>query len=209
MADWELQCIQDWRESDPDAKQPTFEDAEKIASDVLADLSLKPIPRRGRTLGHSWSDIKESWGNERADEALRNWIRASKHDIDYWEALSAVSEQLLRDREQLPVVLADWLADMLEGSREKPKCPPGQPWYANDNRDSAICYAISVLISLGLNPTRNELWPPESACDVVGKFLDMKYATIASIWNAAAPSEDFPAPWKTWDKKLHAGRKKP
>ena len=61
-------------------------------------------------------------------------------------------EDLLRDRKQLPDVLADWLADMLEGSREKPKGPPGQPWYTNDNRNSAICDAISVLMSLGPEP---------------------------------------------------------
>ena len=147
MADWELQCIQEWRESNPDTKQPTFEDAKKIVNGVLAGLDLTPIPRRGQRIGEWWLAIKEDWGEGRADEALRNWIHASEDDIAYWEALSAVSEDLLRDRKQLPDVLADWLADMLEGSREKPKGPPGQPWYANDNRNSAICDAISVLRS--------------------------------------------------------------
>ena len=62
MADWELQCIQEWRESNPDTKQPTFEDAKKIVSGVLAGLDLTPIPRRGQRIGEWWLAIKGRLG---------------------------------------------------------------------------------------------------------------------------------------------------
>ena len=207
--DWELACVQEWKKRNPGAKRPAFEDAKEIVRGLFADVNLKPIPRRGWTIGSSWPGIREAFGDGRAEEALRNWIRASEDDIDYWQALHAVAAQLLRDRQAFPHILADWWADVLEGVRRKPKVPPGKHWYANNSRDMWICYAVELLVELGMPATRNAASPPESACDAVGKVVHRGYDVIVSTGYGSAPSQRLPRPWETWDKKLHSDKRNP
>ena len=209
MHDGGLACVQEWKHRNPDAKRPAFEDAKEIVRGLFAGANLNPIPRRGWTIGSSWPGIREIFGDGRAEEALRNWIGTSKADIDYWQALHAVAAQLLRDHEKFPHILADWLADVLEGVRRKPKVPSGKPWYANNSRDLWICYALELLVALGMTATRNAASPPESACDAVGEVVNISHSEIVSIWYGSAPSQRLPRPWETWDKKLHSGKKNP
>ena len=72
-----------------------------------------------------------------------------------------------------------------------------------------ICYAVKLLVALGMPATRNAASPPESACDTVGEVVHMSYEGIVSIGYAYAPSQRFPRPWETWDKKLHSGKRNP
>ena len=153
--------------------------------------------------------IRRDFGEHRAEEALKNWIPASERDIDYWDALHVVAAELLRNREVLPNTLADWVADVLEGARTKPKQKPGKRRYANGARDSWTGYAIDILWTLDFAPTRNQASPARSGCDVLAEHLNLSYEAVASIWRRQrTASGRLPAPWECWDedKKSHAKR---
>ena len=209
MAEWEVEPIREWRERNPGAERPTFEDAKRIVHELLADVDLSEIQPRGKNIGLSWSLIRDKFGQDRADEALRNWIPASENDFDYWIALHIVATERLRSREPLPDALANWLADVLEGKRTKPRRKPGKNWYAHHGRDLWIGYAVSMLWILGMSPTRNEASLPESACDVVGEHLSLSYEAVVSVWtNQRHTTGRVPAPWECWDQELHQSHKK-
>ena len=215
MAEWEVEPIREWRERNPGAECPTFEDAKRIVRELLADVDLSEIQPRGKRIGLSWSSMRVEFGQDRADEALGNWIFASERDFDYWIALRMVAAELLRNHEPLPDALADWLAEVLEGKRTKPGRKPGKSWYAHNSRDIWIGYAVSMLSILGMSPTRNEASPHESACDavsqVVGERLSqsLSYAAVVSIWRKLRATDiHLPAPWEVWDQKLHSPTRK-
>ena len=76
MAEWEVEPIREWRERNPGAECPTFEDAKRIVRELLADVDLSEIQPRGKRIGLSWSSMRVEFGQDRADEALGNWILA-------------------------------------------------------------------------------------------------------------------------------------
>ena len=173
--------LREWLERNPDAERPSIEEAEQIVHDLLtgedfcADLSELP-PMSKDFLPSQWGLIREHFPR-RAGEALRNWIAASETNPVYWDSLKVVSARLLRDREPLPDALRVWLADMLEGNLARPKGRPGKRWYANDNRNMWIGYAVGMLLHLGMTATRTTRAPEnkdmreESACDAVSNYL--------------------------------------
>ena len=210
MAEWEFKPIEEWRERNPGADRPCFQDAKRIVREILADEDLSEIQSGGEAIGRSWPMIREKFGQGRAAEATRNWIAASEKDFDYWRALHIVAADLLRKREPLPDALADWLADALEGNRTTPKQKPGRSWYANASRDMWIAYSVGILSFLGMSPTRNDASSHESACDAIGEVVSrrmnqsLSYAAVVSIWRKQRGTvTHVPAPWEAWDQQLH------
>ena len=100
--------------------------------------------------------------------------------------------------------MPDWLADVLVGTRRKPKQKSGKRWYANGARDSWTGYAIGTLWTLGIPPTRNQASPAQSGCDVLACYLNLSYEAVASIWaRQRTASGRLPAPWECWDENKH------
>ena len=214
MPEWELKPIREWRERNPGADRPTFTDAKRIVCELLADEDLSEIQSRGEAIGRSWPKIREGFGQGRAAEAIENWIAASEKDYDCWRALHILAAELLRKREPLPDTLADWLADVLEGRRTKPKRKPGKSWDANAGRDMWIAYSVGILLVLGMSPTRNDASSHESACDVVSEVLSrrlnqsLSYHAVVSIWRKQRGAvTHLPAPWEAWDRELHSPKR--
>ena len=167
-------------------------------------------------LWKNWVGIRENFPH-RAGEALQNWISASKRDPDYWDALKVLAAGLLRDREPLPDALQGWLADMLEGNLARPRGRPGKHWYANDNRNMWIGYAVSMLTQLGMTATRTTRVPEtrslkkESACDAVSNYLcslgsrelGLSYEDVVSVWSSLHDDDGrLPLPWEAWEKPV-------
>ena len=215
MAEWELEPIREWRERNPGADRPSFTDAKRIVREILADEDLSEIQPRGEAIGRSWLKIREGFGQSRAAEAIENWIAASEKDYDCWRALHIVAAELLRKRERFPDTLTDWLVDVLEGRRIKPKRKPGKSWYANASRDMWIAYSVGILSILGMAPTRNDASSSqESACDAVSEVLgrrlsqSLSYDAIVSIWRKQrGATTRLPAPWEAWNQELHGPRR--
>lgn len=214
MAEWELKPIREWQERNPGAELPSFTDAKRIVCEFLADEDLSEIQPGGEAIGRSWPMIREGFGQGRAVEAIKNWIAASEKDFDYWRALHIVAAELLRKREPLPVTLADWLAEVLEGRRTKPKRKPGMSWYANAGRDMWIAYSVGILSILGMSPTRNDASSHESACDAVSEVVSrrlkqsLSYQAIVSIWRKQRGTVTrVPAPWEVWDQEIHGPKR--
>ena len=206
--------LREWLEHNPDAERPSIEEAEQIVRELLADVDLSELPPLSKDfLLSNWTWIKEN-SPRRTGEAVQNWTLASKSDPVYWEALKALSARLLRDREQLPDALQDWLADMLEEELPRPRGRPGKHWYANDNRNMWIGYAVSMLAQLGMTATRTtrvpEIAPLKkgSACDVVANYLrsrqlNLSYEGVASVWRSLRDDDGrLPPPWGVWEKPV-------
>ena len=68
--------------------------------------------------------------------------------------MNRIAQDYLRTRRPLPPELADWLANVLDGTVRRPK-PRRKDRCDNANRNHAIVTAVSYLETKGLKPTRN------------------------------------------------------
>ena len=185
----------------------------------LHGLHLSPIPPRGPTEAHYWYGIKALWGEKRQAEKLRAMIEASGHDPDYWEALNLIAVRLHANGVLFPDDLADWLIELHKwaidprnSGLKKPAQHKGKPYYANDNRDSAIAHAFSLLGHLGLESKEvrysviadtlcqdNRLARSRNPQEVVRKAIE----------SAAGFDNRLPAPWECWPSpQANAERRK-
>ena len=113
-------------------------------------------------------------------------IQTSERDKYMWDALQLVAVKYLRDRVALPDVLAEWVADVLEGRRPRPR--GGSLLEA---RDRMIRLAINAVAwKFKIHPTREHASARccaegGSACDVVGAAAfprQTAYARTEKIW---------------------------
>ena len=136
---------------------------------------------------------------------LRDLIRDSKTRKVAWDALFLVVKYHNRERTLPPLELADWHAEVLEKTRQKPN-KKGRD--RDTNIKASIVIAVSQLIAvthlsdIGLKPTRNSkkgggLNPVcnskgGSACDAVGEAVGrvynvfLCYKCIERIWTKRA-----------------------
>ena len=210
-----VEPLEVWLERNPDAERPTIEEAEQIVRDLLADEDLSELSPVGKSnYGDRWLSLRETFGEQKAEKALQNWISASEHNLDCWNDLNSLSARLLRERQPLPDALQDWLADVCDSTRTRPKGKPGKPWYANENRDMWIGYAVTMLLHLGMNEKRNTyVSSKESACDAVANYLKtsqltlsygaVTYEAVVSIRSKLRKKSDrMPAPWEVWENPI-------
>ena len=149
---------------------------------------------------------------ELRERFIRVLIRHSETDKRGWESLSLIAQNLLRKREPLTPVLADWLADVLEDTKGRPVTrgrPPQDPLLA-----VLIARMMQIIADqCGLNPTRNltknvgaqrQLYLPKpcfeggSAGDVVGVALaglghERDFTAIADAWRKHGPKRGKPS----------------
>lgn len=118
------------------------------------------------------------------------WLEAAipcsaNHKIE-WNELMVVAAYALRKRE-VPDALADWLADVLEGKRKRPKGGAK----TTSGRDLLLARMVDTLCdNLGIQPTRNKAMKPtcdddllkRSACDAVAEVVHLSYETVEKTW---------------------------
>ncbi len=190
----EPEIVREWRERNPDAERPIFSDAVKIAGKILDEGHLGPDPV-SRSDQRSFFRGLEDGG----DYALRSWWlpRADRSPAD-WDSMQLTAAGYLRDREPMPDALTDWLVEVLEGKRKKPRTRPGPKGFIF--RNVWIMGAVNTLIQLGMNPTRNitrgeiPCVDGGSACDAVGVALG-KMNISMSYKNVEKIARTYPKYW--------------
>ena len=130
------------------------EEAACVVRYWLHGFDWLPIPPRGPAIAAQWPFIESTHGVHRADEALRNYIQASRHDPDYRAALDCIAvwhhDQVL----PFPAPLAKWAIQCHRGklpTLPKPRGDQGRPAYAQANRNLAMAAVFHLLGYLGLH----------------------------------------------------------
>ena len=126
------------------------------------------------TPGSDWTREKE----------LAKWIALSEKNVDAWRGVIRLLNCLREGGHPIPGSLVVWAIDVARGKLTQPKRKRtekrGSP---NAYRNLAILKAITFLVNEGLPATRTDAAEPTSACHVVARASDMKYGTVADIWN--------------------------
>ena len=143
-----------------------------------------------------WHRIKEIFGAQRAEEALRNYIPATRYDPDYREALNGIAVWHQEQGRLLPAPLAAWASQCYRGELPTPpkhRGDHGRPVYAQANRNLAMAEVFHLLGYLGLHEklTRYHAIGAEFGCseDTVRKALKTHHAR----WTG-----ELPRPWECW-----------
>ena len=179
------------------------EEAVYVVRYWLHGFDWSPIPPRGPVIAADWPFIEPTFGAHRADEALRNYIQASRHDPDYREALDRIAVWCHEQGRPFPAPLAAWA---IQRHREQLPTPPkprgdhGRPAYAQANRNLAMATVFHLLGYLGLHGkvVRYNVIGEEFRCseDTVRKAL----ATHARCWTG-----ELPSPWECWPAPTRTG----
>ena len=189
-----------------------FEGLDEVAAQEEADFVVRywlhgfdwsPIAPRGPTIAADWPLIESTFGAQRAEEALRNYIQASEHDRDYREALDGIAVWYLKQRRLFPEPLDAWAIQRHMGQLKtlpKPQGDKGRPAYAQANRNFAMAEAFNLLEYLGLHgkSVRRSAIGAVLECseDAVRKAIE----THARSWTAA-----LPRPWECWPAPTRKG----
>ena len=122
----------------------------------------------------------------------KQWVPSSKTDRDTFDAVNRIAQGHLRAGATMSRELADWAADRLEGTRQRP-AKPGRSKGAKAPRDRLIASVVQALVDRGFRATRNPRLPMKtarahasaeggSACDAVGGALGMGYKAVEKVW---------------------------
>ena len=109
------------------------EEADFVVRYWLHGFDGSLIAPRGPTIAAQWHSIEPEFDPHRAAEALRNYIKASRHDPDYREALDRIAVWHLKQRLPFPAPLAAWAIQLHRGELKIPsqhRGDQGRPAYA-------------------------------------------------------------------------------
>ena len=101
------------------------EEADFVVRYWLHGFDWSLIAQRGPTIAAQWHSIEPEFGPHRAEEALRNYIQASRHDPDYREALDRIAAWHLKQRRLFPAPLVAWAIQLHLGELPTPPQPVG------------------------------------------------------------------------------------
>ena len=170
------------------------EEAEWVVRYWLHGRDLSSIAPRGPAIAKNWHKIGPTFGEDRADEALRNYIEASTNDPDYREALCLIAVWFHKQGRPFPKRLAGWAIQRYKYPTASPRHigDKGKPYYAKASRNFAIADVFDLLGSLGMG--RKSL-----RYSVIAEFLSCSEDTVRkAIANHAKNQGKFPAPWECW-----------
>ena len=135
---------------------------------------------------------------DRQEVLQKQWVPSSKTHRDTWDAVNGIAQGHLRAGAPMSRELAEWVADRLEGTRQRP-AKPGPSKGAKVTRDRLIASVVQALVDRGFRATRNPRLPMKtarahasaeggSACDAVGVALGMGYKAVEKVWTNSEPS---------------------
>ena len=119
-------------------------------------------------------------------DRLSNVIEEALSSPLHFRALQEALRHLREREEPIPDELREWAFDVADGARQHPTSGPGRP-PTNQVRDALIVETIQKLSDCGMNPTRNEVSPPNSGCDAVSEALsrhqiELSFEGVAQVW---------------------------
>ena len=121
----------------------------------------------------------ENMGPELRARWLAEAIDGSAEHKLMWDCLKHLAAYLLRHDLELPEALSLWVADLLEGKRERQGYRPESTFC----RDVLIALMVEwVVRDCEVKPTRNDESEPLSACDAVAEGLTMGYDAVAAAY---------------------------
>ena len=171
------------------------EEAACVVRYWLHGFDWSPIPPRGPTIAAQWPRIESTFGPQHADEALRNYIQASRYDPDYREALDRIAAGYHDPPRLFPAPLDTWASQCYRGERPTPPQPRGdhgRPAYAQANRNLAIAEVFHLLGYLGLH-RKNVRY------SVIGAvFTCSEDAVRKAVETHARQTGTPPRPWECW-----------
>ena len=187
-------------------KVDALEEARYVVRYWLHGADLEPIPWRGPIEADNWFELRETWGEERQAEKLRNMIAASADNPDYWQALNLIAARLHAERRRFLDDLAKWASRLHKREIDQPPKPQsdrGRPHYAYDARNWWFASAAECLWYLGLTRKGEIYCAIVKACE-----CDVSERLVADAIKAAERSDGrLPPPWECWPPKLRAIRK--
>ena len=119
---------------------------------------------------------------------LAELIEDSETDTVAYDATQQALRHLRESSEEIPRELHEWAYDVATDLRTRPKTGPGRNPSTNRVRDATIIRTMEILVSCGLQPTRNEATEPAvSAADAVSEALkahreNLEPGSVAKIW---------------------------
>jgi len=123
------------------------------------------------------------------DDRLRNLIEDAQSSPLDAKAVKEAFRYLRQSGKPIPDELREWVFDCFDGSQTLPETEVGRNPHGNEVRNQLIIRTVDILVRCGLNATRNEVSPPESACDAVSEALhihgsELSYAGVAKVWQS-------------------------
>ena len=129
-----------------------------------------------------------------ASEALRNGslstlIKDSTTNPVAYCSVKEALRHLLATSEEIPSEFQEWAYAVAVGDRGLPKTGRGRKPFTNQVRDAAIIQTMEILVSCGLNATRNETSKPISAADAVSVGLralgvELQTESVNKMWGS-------------------------
>ena len=179
----------------PDSRRPPDEaEGLRVARGLLAD-----IPDRGRfdaereSAAHS-EVLADQWlppHGVSPRPALRKYIKCSRSNRAYFDALVRIEEKLHDRGKSIPLSLAKWREEVDGGRllrpalRPIPSHRPANP--AQLARDMQIQFTIEILSRIGVKPNGSEV----SGCCIVAKALRVPEDRVTRIWKACIWRKSF------------------
>ena len=171
------------------------EEADCVVRYCLHGFDWSPIAPRGPAIADGWRLLEPEFGAQRAEEALRNYIQASRHDRDYREALDGIAVWYHKQRRPFPPLLAEWASQGHRGqltTPPKPQGDQGRPAYAQANRNFAMAEAFNLLGYLGMH----EKLARRNA--IGAEFKCSEGAVRKALTAHARLTGELPLPWECW-----------
>ncbi len=107
------------------------------------------------------------------------YLQLASSKPEWFDGLKIVCAEMLRQGDNLPQELADWIADTLADKVKRPRKKGGRP--IASTHEAAIWMTVSQLVSWGWTKFRNEVSPAISACDVVAEACEMSFDRVKEI----------------------------
>ena len=185
------------------------EEADYVVRYWLHGFDWSLIAPRGPTIAAQWPRIESAFSPQHADEALRNYIQASRYDPDYREALDRIAAGYHDQPRLFPPPLDAWASQCYRGERPtppKPRGDHGRPAYAQANRNLAMAEVFHLLGYLGLHNknVRYSVIAEEFECKE--DFEWKEDAVRKAVETHARQTGTPPRPWECWPAPTRKAR---
>ena len=172
-------------------RRETFEGAVEIARDIIR----QQIELSGTSPSENFARFYQIRPAETRAAYLRDLLWCSEQIVVAWDSVNLIAVDLLQKGELLPTELGKWVADRLNGQRQRPT-KRGRAPDADHARNRGIVDAVQWLVAQGMTATRNGIrnrhkltnacFEGASACDAVGVAVCLGYKRIEAIWTESA-----------------------
>ena len=183
-------------------KAAAQEEAAYVVRYWLHGSNWSLIAPRGPTIAANWPRIEPTFGAQRAEEALRNYIQASRHDPDYRQAVDHIAAWHHEQGRPFPAPLAAWAIQCHRGELPTPpkhRGDHGRPAYAQANRNFEMAGVFQLLGYLGLHGKVARYSVIREA------FTCSEDAVRKALATHARGTGELPRPWECWPPPRRKG----